>query len=93
VPIFRAINDHASPFFRNLAFTVEARRRTELFMIDEVRRWTPRQRPAFLHVFLANWLREMGMATNIANGLGPEYVAVRPDQLVALYRQAKGGHT
>ena len=62
-------------------------------MIDEVRRWTPRQRPAFLHVFLANWLREMGMATNIANGLGPEYVAVRPDQLVALYRQAKGGHT
>jgi len=93
VPIFRAINPHASPFFRNLAFTAEASRKTELYMIDEVKYWTPRQRPAFLHVFLANWLREMGMATNIANGLGPEYVAVRPDQLVSLYRQAKGGGT
>jgi len=29
------------------------------------------------------------MVENIAKGLGPEYVAVRPDQLIALYRQSK----
>jgi len=60
-------------------------------MINEVKRWTPPQRPAFLHVFLANWLTTMEMATNIARGLGPEYVAVRPDQLGPLYRQSLGG--
>jgi len=53
------------------------RSRSELFMVDEIKRWTPREWPAFLHVFLANWLREMGMATRIAKGLGPEYV-IRP---------------
>jgi len=30
------------------------------------------------------------MAENIAHGLGREYVPVRPDQLVSLYRQFKG---
>jgi len=27
------------------------------------------------------------MAADIAKGLGPDYMAVRPDQLVALYKQ------
>ncbi len=56
-------------------------------MIEEIKRRTPRQRPAFMHVFLANWLTDLEMAANIAEGLGPEYVAVRPDQLVLLYQQ------
>jgi hypothetical protein len=60
-------------------------------MINEIRRWTPERLPASLHVFLANWLSHISMAENIAKGLGPEYVAVRPDQLVALYKQSKGG--
>jgi hypothetical protein len=90
VPVFRSVNSSPSFLFRNLSYTIDARSRSELFAIDEVKRWTPRERPAFLYVFLANWLREMGMATNIAKGLGPEYVPVRPDQLVSLYRQAKG---
>jgi hypothetical protein len=59
-------------------------------MINEIKRWTPPPRPAFLHVFLANWLTTMEMATSIARGLGPEYVAVRPDQLGPLYRQSRG---
>jgi hypothetical protein len=57
---------------------------------NQVKRWTPRERPAFLHVRLGNWLTNMEMAVNIAKSLGPEYAAVRPDQLVQLYRQWRG---
>ncbi len=84
VPIFRAINRPPGPF----TFTPSARRDAEYFMINEIKSWTPTRRPAFLHVFLANWLTTMDMAANIAKGLGEEYVAVRPDQLAALYHQA-----
>jgi hypothetical protein len=86
VPIFRAINRPPGPF----SFTPSARRDAEYFMINEIKRWTPEGRPAFLHVFLANWLTTMEMAANIARGLGEEYVAVRPDQLALLYRQSSG---
>jgi hypothetical protein len=86
VPIFRAVNRPPGPF----TFTPSARRDAEDFMINEIKRWTPPPRPAFLHVFLANWLTTMEMATSIARGLGPEYVAVRPDQLGPLYRQSRG---
>jgi hypothetical protein len=55
-------------------------------MIGEIKRWTPARRPAFLHVFLAHWLTHIEMVDNIVKGLGPEYVAIRLDQLVALYR-------
>jgi hypothetical protein len=90
-PVFRAVNGRATCLFKNLAYTPDSRRETEWFMIDEVRRWTPRPRPTFLYVSLANWLRRMDMAVKIAKGLGPEYVAVRPDQRVSLYRQSLGG--
>lgn len=83
-PVFRAIN-HGP---KDLTFTPNARRDAEYFMVDEIRRWTPKQRPAFLHVFLANWLTHIEMATNIVNALGPEYAAVRADQFVDLYRRA-----
>jgi GxGYxYP putative glycoside hydrolase C-terminal domain/GxGYxY sequence motif in domain of unknown function N-terminal len=85
LPVFRAINRGPG----QLTFTPFGRRDAEYFMINEIRRWTPSRRPAFLHVFLANWLTHMEMAENIAKGLGSEYVAVRPDQLVSLYRQSK----
>ncbi len=84
VPVFRAINRPPGPF----TFTPLARRDAEYFMINEIKRWTPARRPMFVHVFLANWLTTMDMAANIAKGLGEEYVAVRPDQLAALYRQS-----
>ena len=58
-------------------------------MIGEIRKWTPAGRPAFLHVFLANWLSEIGMAENIAKRVGPQYVFVRPDQLLSLFEQLK----
>jgi hypothetical protein len=84
-PVFRAVNGAA---VGELTFTPAGRRTAERKMIAEVIRQTPPERPAFLHVFLANWLTHMEMAANIAKGLGPDYVCVRPDQLVDLYHQA-----
>jgi hypothetical protein len=57
-------------------------------MVNEIKRWTPLQRPAFLHVFLANWLTSLDMAENIVKGLGGDYLVVRPDQLPQLYQQS-----
>ncbi len=85
-PVFRSINRGPGEG----TFTPYGRRNAEAFMVTEIRQWTPSQRPAFLHVFLANWLTHMEMADNIARRLGPEYVAVRPDQLADLHRQANG---
>jgi hypothetical protein len=89
VPIFRAVNEGAAPT-PSLGYTPFSRTRLVRFMIEDIKRWTPAYRPAFLHVFLADWLRDMGMLTEIFKGLGPEYVAVRPDQLVDLYHRSKG---
>jgi hypothetical protein len=85
IPVFRAVN--RPPYV--LTFTPSARRDAERFMINEITTWTPPQRPAFLFVFLANWLTNMEMAENIVKGLGSAYIAVRPDQLVSLYQQSK----
>ncbi len=82
-PVFRSVNHGPG----ELTFTPYARREAEVFMINDIRRNTPSERPAFLHVFLANWLTHMEMAENIAKGLGPEYVFVRPDQLLELFKQ------
>ena len=45
--------------------------------------------PGALHVFLANWLTDMQIVGAIANGPGGRYVFVRPDQLIALWRQSR----
>ena len=97
-PVFRALNRQPRPLNPNsgaslnvpvgLTFTPFGRRTNINFAIDEIKRFAPRGRPLFLHVFLANWLTDMAMAAEIAHGLGPEFVAVRPDQLVSLYLEA-----
>ena len=84
-PVFRAVNS-LQP---ERTFTIPGRRDAEATLIRQVHAGTPQTRPFFLHVFLANWLITMDMAKNIAAGLGPEYVAVRPDQLVDLYEQSR----
>ena len=84
-PVFRSVNRGPG----DLTFTPYGREEAQRFMIGEIRKWTPVARPAFLHVFLANWLSQIGMAENIAKGVGPEYVFVRPDQLLSLYEQSK----
>ncbi len=86
-PVFRAIDRPPGPF----TFTPSARRDAEYYMINEIKRWTPAQRPVFLHVFLANWLTSLDMAQNIVRGLGNDYIVARPDQLPGLYRQSVEG--
>lgn len=86
VPAFRAENDGPSV---GLTFTPYAQRRAVSSMINRVKFWAPKERPAFLHVFLANWLTDMSMVGEIAAGLGSDYVAVRPDQLVQLFWQSR----
>jgi hypothetical protein len=56
-------------------------------MVAEVRSFTPKERPAFLHLFVWNWGFDLPMLRDVLRGLGDEYVAVRPDHLAALYRQ------
>ena len=86
IPIFRAANRSPGPF----TFTPSARRDAESFMTAEIRHRTPTHRPAFLNVFLANWLTSLDMTANIVKALGPEYEAVRADQLAGLLREAGG---
>jgi hypothetical protein len=84
-PVFRSMNRGPGG---NTPFTPSSRNDAVQFMVGEVRRWTPAQGPALLHVFLANWLTDMQMVRDIANGLGIRYAFVRPDQLIALWRQS-----
>jgi hypothetical protein len=84
-PVFRSINHGPN----DLTFTPFGREEAQTFMITEIRKWTPVERPAFLHVFLANWLSQIGMAEKIAKGLGSDYIVVRPDQLISLYLEAR----
>ena len=89
IPVFRCINDGPPASFN---WTPSSRRASEFYMIGEIKRRTQNQRPGFFHVFLANWLTDMEMVENIAKGLGPDYVAVRPDQMVMLYHEYKNLH-
>lgn len=72
-PVFRAISYDGSP--EKMANDIRARIGTT--------------RPAFANVFIWNWGSKMKDLKQMLNLLGPEYVAVTPSQLKALYRQAK----
>lgn len=56
-------------------------------VVEEIRRFTPRTRPAFLHLFALNWFVDLPLLQQIVENLGPEYQVVRPDHLAELYRQ------
>ncbi len=56
-------------------------------LVSQIRAITPSERPAFMHLFVLNWFADLRILQEILNRLGPEYVAVRPDHLAALYRQ------
>jgi hypothetical protein len=86
IPVFRSVNHPPN----ELTFTPAGRREAEFFLINEIKRFTPSQKPAFLHVYLANWLTHIEMLENIVEGLGPNYVPLRPDQFTELYLRSKG---
>ncbi len=84
-PVFRAINGGAP----GTPFTPDARQSAVDSVVAQILRWKPRQYPAFQHIFLANWLTDMRMVEMIYAALGPQYMAVRPDQLVDLWKESQ----
>lgn len=84
VPVFRAVTGNAS-----LLGTPTGRQRAVAAIVKEIKSFTPEQRPAFLNVSLTNWAVDMKAIVDIEKALGSDYVFVRPDQMTALYRQAK----
>jgi hypothetical protein len=85
-PVFRAVTSHN---FGIGTFTRAMRHDLEAYLVRDIKAWTPRQRPAFLHVFLANSFTHMEIGQNVIAALGPEYVPVRPDQLIELYQRSR----
>lgn len=78
IPIFRAAttwDQNASPEERVTA------------MASQVRAMTPSSQPAFLHVFICNWFWDLPAMKAVLKDLGPDFVAVGPDELAALCRQ------
>ena len=84
VPLFRAVLGKSGPLDTPEKFT-----RTVADVVQDIRQFTPRKRPAFLHISLSNWLVDMRALVEIEKALGPDYVAVRADQLPALYMEAR----
>ena len=84
VPLFRAVLGKSGPLDTPEKFT-----RTVADVVQDIRQFTPRKRPAFLHISLSNWLVDMRALVEIEKALGSDYVAVRADQLPALYMKAK----
>ena len=73
VPVFRAVID--GPPVANI--------------VRQIRQFAGAKRPAFLHGSLTNWMVDIRVLVEIEKTLGPDYVAVRPDQLPALYAEAR----
>ncbi len=58
-------------------------------MADQIRRRVGTQRPAFVNSFVWNWGSKLSDLKEMLEILGPEYVAVTPSQLNALYRESQ----
>ena len=58
--------------------------------IEEIRRLTDGIRPAFINAFTVNWCFDPDDVVKVMEGLGPDFIAVRPDQLTELVRQHLG---
>lgn len=56
---------------------------------QQIRKRAGKSRPAFLNVFVWNWGSKLGDLKKTLEILGPDYVAVTPSQLQALYQEAK----
>ena len=79
VPVFHAV----------LGWRENASHEEQLALWEQqVKAMTPAHRPAFLHLFVWNWGASLPLLRDLLQRLGDDYVAVRPDHLAALYRQA-----
>ena len=71
------------PVFRAVSFGPGAQK-----LADQVRGSVGATRPAFVNAFVWNWGSKLSDIRDMLANLGPDYVAVTPSQLNALYRQA-----
>ena len=71
------------PVFRAVSFGPGAQK-----LADQVRGSVGSVRPAFVNAFVWNWGSKLSDLRDMLANLGPDYVAVTPSQLNALYRQA-----
>ena len=85
IPAFRAVVREGAPVETRVGIERAVAR-----AVGDIRRFTVSQRPAFVHVSLANWAVAMKALREIEKTLGPAYRVVRPDQMAALYRKSKG---
>ena len=72
------------PVFRAMSYGPGADK-----LADEIRSRVGKTRPAFVNAFVFLWGASLRDIKGALNTLGPEYVAVTPSQLNALYRQAQ----
>jgi hypothetical protein len=80
VPVFRALTTF-NPDLGDAA--------TMKLMLDDIRRYTPAERPAFMHVFVQCYPWSPSKLRTMLDALGPEYVPVRADHLAELYLQSQ----
>ncbi|CEK15748.1 GxGYxY sequence motif in domain of unknown function [Chthonomonas calidirosea] len=57
-------------------------------LANEIRQRIGNVRPAFINVFVMNWSTKLEDLRDMLKILGPDYVAVTPSQLAALYRES-----
>ena len=54
-----------------------------------IRLWTPRKRPTMAFISLSNWVTSLKPVNDALKELGPEYIAVTPEQLADLFWKSK----
>jgi len=78
VPVFHAVTGWEEHATRS--------RKIDLF-VEQIRAACPVERPAFLHAFIWNWGTDLSVLPEVMQRLGPQFVAVGPEQLAALAEQ------
>jgi hypothetical protein len=78
VPVFHALTNWSDTMTRDQQ--IES-------LTAQIRAVTPKERPAYMHLFVLNWFADLPMLDEITRRLGPEYRIVRPDHLAAYYGQ------
>jgi len=78
------------PVFRSLTtFDPEGgERKSFALLLEETRKFTPETRPAFMHIFVQCYPMSPSLIKRLWDGLGKEYVPLRPDHLAELFKRA-----
>jgi hypothetical protein len=77
------------PVFRSLTtFDPEGgERKSFALLLEETRKFTPETRPAFMHIFVQCYPMSPSLIKRLWDGLGKEYVPLRPDHLAELFKR------